>query len=270
MLCVRYGYGHGRSLLSVLCLHFIHISVCLLEAYRYGRSIAYWFSNGSLHWVNLSLPYNWSPVDSSDSSSITWTCGTHSFTVHRLPCSSCSVCRQLPWLFLCVFKSPVPQFHVTYELICADRFYKHAGCVSWRQVCGLNSSAVILRSFYLRGIDSYRELATVSSQMNPAPSAARRDEASWLRGGTATRSNLNSSTHGASSFFYPRFSSPSICISHFPFSISFSINSLSSPLPSFPRISVLSHSLTATHRYGITPRCCSRDALLCARDCVSV
>lgn len=53
--------------------------------------------------------------------------------------------------------------------------------VFWCQVCGLKSSAVILWSFHLRGIDSYSELATASSQMNPALSAARRDEASWLR-----------------------------------------------------------------------------------------
>ena len=53
--------------------------------------------------------------------------------------------------------------------------------VFWCQVCGLSSSAVILCSFHLRGIDSYSELPTASSQINPAPSAAWRDEASWRR-----------------------------------------------------------------------------------------
>ncbi len=32
-LCSPYGYGHGWSLLSTLCIHFFLISVCLLEAY---------------------------------------------------------------------------------------------------------------------------------------------------------------------------------------------------------------------------------------------
>lgn len=53
--------------------------------------------------------------------------------------------------------------------------------ISWRQVCGMKSFAVILWSFHLRGIDSYSELATASSQTNPALSAAQWDEESWLR-----------------------------------------------------------------------------------------
>ncbi len=38
MLHVRYKYGW--SLLSVLCVHFIRISVRLLEAHGYGRNVA--------------------------------------------------------------------------------------------------------------------------------------------------------------------------------------------------------------------------------------
>ncbi len=38
MFCV--GYGYGRSLLSVLCVHFVCISVRLLEAYEYGQNVA--------------------------------------------------------------------------------------------------------------------------------------------------------------------------------------------------------------------------------------
>lgn len=53
--------------------------------------------------------------------------------------------------------------------------------ISWYQVCGLKSFPVILWSFHLRGIDNYSELATASSQMNPALFEAQWDEESWLR-----------------------------------------------------------------------------------------
>ncbi len=40
MLHVRYGYGHGRSLPSVICTHFVCIFVCLLKTHGYGQNIA--------------------------------------------------------------------------------------------------------------------------------------------------------------------------------------------------------------------------------------
>ncbi len=40
MLYLRYRYGYGRSLLSILGFHFDHIFVRLLEAYRSGQNVA--------------------------------------------------------------------------------------------------------------------------------------------------------------------------------------------------------------------------------------
>ncbi len=40
MLYVWYGYGYGQRFLSVLCVHFVHILVRLLEAYGYEQKAA--------------------------------------------------------------------------------------------------------------------------------------------------------------------------------------------------------------------------------------
>lgn len=38
ILSVRCIYRHGRSLRSILCIYFIHICACFLEAYRFERN----------------------------------------------------------------------------------------------------------------------------------------------------------------------------------------------------------------------------------------
>ncbi len=48
-------YGHGRSLLSLLCIHFVSISVCLREAYGYAQNVAVPPEIGGVGWCSLQF-----------------------------------------------------------------------------------------------------------------------------------------------------------------------------------------------------------------------